>query len=448
MIVEDERPIRRRLTETLSEYGEVFESSTKDEAFGLLNTQDFDLAIIDLNLHGKVEGFHVLEETKKRQIYSVVLSTSDKEEYYKKAILEYHAEGFYDKRDFIRSIDLIMKEYFLKQTFSNHDLFTDKFITQDTNLIESIRSVIKSQALGNAVLILGESGVGKTALAKVLHEAGGFKGEFVHVNAAAIPENLIESTLFGHKKGAFTGADTNKKGLLAKANGGTLFIDEISSIPMNLQAKLLTCLDEKKFIPVGGEEDEEQYSNFNLVTATYENIVKKIADKKFRSDLYNRIAQETLTISPLRNRPDDIPLIVKHLLKLSPKKKIILPEAMEFLKSLKWADNTRGLIGIVKYSLSLKEGVISKELIEKRLISIEGEIGVKEEKRDVSDEAFHIDLDYIEEYGLNQFINDTKVEIVKRTLKKARGNHKEAQRILGISRTQFFHYLKVLKEER
>jgi len=448
LVIEDERAIRRKLVSILSNFGEVVDVGTKEEAFEQLINKDFEIAIIDLNLNGKVDGFKILEETKKRQVYSVVLSSSDREDYYKKAIIDYNAEGFYNKKDFIKSIDLIMKEYFLKQTFINHDLFTEKFITQDLALMDAIRSVMKYQAQGSAVLILGESGVGKTALAKVLHEAGGFEGNFVAINASAIPENLIESTLFGHLKGAFTGADTNKTGILAKANEGTLFIDEIASIPLNIQTKLLTCLDEKKFTPIGGEVNDPIYSNFNLITATCDDIIKKIAEKKFRSDLYNRIAQETILIPPLRNRPDDIPLLIKHFFKLSPKKKMITNEALNFLKEQKWNKNTRDLISIVKYCLSLKESVISTEELIKRCNNFsDDEESEQEVKSQVKLESILIDYDEIQKKGINQYLKKIKAELTHTVYKDhLKCDIEKALTYLHLKRTVFFEQLAYFKK--
>ncbi len=444
LIIEDERPIRKKIASSLGEFGNIVDVGSKEEALIKLQEQDFDLAIIDLNLNGKLDGFKLLEETKKKQIYSVILSSSENEEYYEKAMVELDAEAFYSKTDFIKSTSLIMKEYFLRQKHSNHLTFSERFITQDSFLQDSIRSLIKYQAQGSSILILGESGVGKTELAKVLHEEGGFLGEFVSVNANAISKDLIESTLFGHKKGSFTGATTDKKGLLARANGGTLFIDEIAMIPESVQIKLLTCLDEKRFTPIGGEEDPPIYSNFALVSATCDDIAKKLSEKEFRYDLYNRIAGEIITIPPLRKRPNDIPLLIKHFLKQSPKKKVIKADALEFLKSRRWPSNIRGLIRIVNYCLSLKEGVITREILETKLLSIEETNNqISNEETSKANEKSRIDYDFIQTYGFKKYIKKIKSEIIQ-TIHEERfhGNLKQTSEFLQLSRANLFLHLR------
>lgn len=228
-----------------------------------------------------------------------------------KIIEAYQEKGF---EDVAREIDTANKlGYFAtKEKLLNHpsDYWLDQFITQDQKMLhlkEKIRILTSEK---DEVLLIGESGTGKELLARALH-GDKDKEKFVEINCAGLPEHLIESELFGHVKGSFTGATQDTEGLFQKAEGGTLFLDEMGELPLQLQAKLLRVLQFRTIRKVGGKESIPV--NFRLVCATHQNLTEAISEGKFRLDLYYRISTIQLFTTPLRERPEDIPLIVQKL---------------------------------------------------------------------------------------------------------------------------------------
>ncbi len=216
-------------------------------------------------------------------------------------------------------------------------------------IFEMIRTIAKSDS---TVLIEGESGTGKELIAKALHqESLRHERPFVAINCGALPENLLESELFGHVRGAFTGATADKKGLFKVADKGTLFLDEIGDVSLSIQAKLLRALQEKEVRPVGGNQGVT--ADVRIIAATNRTLLKMIQDKLFREDLYYRLAVITLSLPPLRERKEDIPLLVQHFLEkycsMNRKPlKALTPEAMAVLLEHDWPGNIRELENIIE----------------------------------------------------------------------------------------------------
>jgi two-component system nitrogen regulation response regulator GlnG len=197
------------------------------------------------------------------------------------------------------------------------------------------------------VLINGESGTGKELVARALHRhSPRAAGPFIAINIAAIPKELLESELFGHEKGAFTGATTQRKGRFEQAHGGTLFLDEIGDMPVELQTRLLRVLSEGKFFRVGGHEQIE--TDVRLITATNQDLETRVQDGRFREDLFHRLNVIRIHLPPLRARSEDIPLLTRHFLKqsateLGVEAKLLLPETGAYLSRLPWPGNVRQL---------------------------------------------------------------------------------------------------------
>jgi transcriptional regulator with PAS, ATPase and Fis domain len=210
---------------------------------------------------------------------------------------------------------------------NNDDTFMINFITENELMLELKENarLLSKASVVNPVLIIGETGTGKELIARALH--GNRKGEFLAINCAGMPENLIESELFGHIKGAFTGADKPKTGLMEAAKDGTLFLDEVGELDIKVQPKLLRALDEKKIRRVGSNEHIE--INCRIVCATNRSLEDMVEKGTFREDLYWRINTFTLKTIPLRERPEDIPLIVEHLDK---EKKLDAKEMSKFME--------------------------------------------------------------------------------------------------------------------
>jgi DNA-binding NtrC family response regulator len=226
-------------------------------------------------------------------------------------------------------------------------------------LVDTLDKIRKVGVSNAGVLLLGESGTGKELMARAIHESSRFsKGLFVDINCGAIPENLQESVLFGHKKGSFTGATETQKGKLELADGGTLFLDEVAEMSLNTQVKLLRYLQEKSFERVGGTK--KIFTKTRVIAATNKDLNMEIRNGSFREDLYYRLAVFPITIPPLRERKDDIPSLAKHFVTLYKKEfekeiSLITPEAMDVLVNYFWPGNVRELGNVIYQAMIMTE---------------------------------------------------------------------------------------------
>lgn len=276
------------------------------------------------------------------------------------------------------------------------------------------------------VLIRGESGTGKEITARMIHNTSQMKGEFIAINCAAIPENLLEAELFGYRKGAYTGATQNKTGLIEQASDGTLFLDEIGDMPLALQSKLLRFLDSRTVRPIGASK--EIAVSLQIVCATCVNLEKKIDEGSFRKDLFYRIAMLPIEIPPLRERENDVIELVKHFIvlyssRLGSSPMTISPDAEQVFKSYPWPGNVRELKNLVERLFILKdpeENVISlKDLPLEMLDALPDEGGSPciPDGRNLQDQ-----------------MDDFEINILKQALKKTDGNKTRAAQSLGLSR--------------
>jgi two-component system response regulator GlrR len=288
------------------------------------------------------------------------------------------------------------------------------------DLLQQARRVAASDA---SVCIFGQSGTGKELLAHAIHRASPrAQAPFIAVNCGAIPEGLLESELFGHKKGSFTGAIADRRGLFQAAQGGTLFLDEVGDMPLSLQVKLLRALEERKIRPVGSHESFD--IDVRVVSATHRKLEERIASGEFREDLYYRLNVVKLYIPSLAERREDIPLIASHYLtKLAARYRRaglqFSPEAMQLLVSAPWPGNVRQLLNVVEQSVALAATeVIPESLVRQAL--------------DVADTA----LTPLDE-ARKAFERDYLVRILKIT----GGNVTRAARLAGRNRTEFYRLL-------
>jgi two-component system, NtrC family, response regulator GlrR len=232
-------------------------------------------------------------------------------------------------------------------------------------VLEAVSRIAKTDS---TVYINGESGTGKELIAKAIHLASDRKDEsFVAINCAAIPETLLESELFGHEKGAFTGAVKSTKGLFTQANHGTLFLDEIGDMPLSIQVKLLRALEERQFYPVGGEKPVQV--DVRVVVATKKDLVEEVKKGSFREDLFYRIHVIPIVLPPLKERIEDIPYLVDHLLKkicqqMKRDVKGLTPKAMEKLMQHDWPGNVRELENTLEFAVTMTQrDVITDDLV-------------------------------------------------------------------------------------
>ncbi|HEY8669014.1 MAG TPA: sigma-54 dependent transcriptional regulator [Tepidisphaeraceae bacterium] len=375
LVVEDHETERRAISQMLKAEGfQVFGAENADKAMGYID-EDVDVVLSDLHM-GDVSGLDLLQLWKKQKpetqfilltghtnVHSAVEAMkSGAFDYVTKPVnadelivLVRRAVGELQKD---KEIDHLRRR--LDQKFG-----LDQIVGQSKLMKDVFAKIQKSAPVDSTVMILGESGTGKELVAQALHHnSGRKKGPFVAVNCAAVPATLVESELFGHVRGAFTGATDRRIGRFEQADGGTLFIDEIGDFELSLQAKLLRVLETFQVTPVGGHEDRKVH--VRVLAATSRDILKMVADGTFREDLFYRLNVVTITLPPLRDRPDDIPILVEHFLKdittqkhTAPKK--ISPEVMRRFHQYRWPGNVRELRNTLESMMVLAEGDILTE---------------------------------------------------------------------------------------
>lgn len=296
-------------------------------------------------------------------------------------------------------------------------------------IYKSLDSIANSNA---NILILGESGTGKELIAKQIHlQSSGAHNEFISINCAAIPEALLESELFGHKRGSFTGAYSDQMGMFERANGGTIFLDEIGDMPLALQAKMLRVIQERKIRPIG--TTIEKPVNFKLISATHRNLKTEILNGRFREDLYFRLSVIPICLPPLRQRREDIPnLISKFSTQFSEKYGICNPkfshEAIGNLCSRKWPGNIRELENLIEQVVVLRG--------DSEIVRIEDLPGTNDSNREEEMSRVFENLKRLP--TVSEFSN----EYINYVLNHVKFHQSEAAKILGVSRRTLYRKIK------
>lgn len=305
-------------------------------------------------------------------------------------------------------------------------------IVGKSDCIQNMKTQISHAARSNStVLILGETGTGKELVANSIHmlSTRSLKN-FISINCAAIPSELFEAEFFGYETGSFTGAKQGgKKGLLELANGGTLFLDEINQMPITMQAKLLRAIQEREFLKVGGEETVSV--DIRIIAASNEDLIDLIKEKRFREDLFYRLNVFEIKVPPLRERKEDIPLLVENILeslnvslgRVGPKHRVkgILPQALKLLTTHEWPGNVRELINVIERAMNRCE---LDEYIDVEHLT--GSVGIYH-----SDQKIHLDSDI---NTLGEAKKILEIQMIRSTLSETNGNITKAADILGISR--------------
>ena len=290
----------------------------------------------------------------------------------------------------------------------------------------------------STVLITGESGTGKELIARAIHRSSPRAARtFVSINCGALPENLLESELFGHERGAFTGAVKEKKGLFQEAEGGTLFLDEIGETSVSMQVKLLRALQERVVRRVGGNVEEPV--DVRIICATNKDLPRKVADHTFREDFYYRIAVIPLPIPPLRERREGIPLLVRHFLKEVsaqqgvPEKKIST-EAMRVLEAHPWPGNVRELENLIERTVALEPGdIVTTSSLPESFLRPAG----------VPADSFQSPFDLpLENFSLETYLEWIGKRLMQQALERANGIRKDAAKLVGMSERSFRYYAK------
>ena len=371
LVVDNDREMVNLLQAHLTGHGwAVAGAASGADALAALEREDYDVVLTDLVMDG-VDGLALLRAAQQREpAPRVVLMTAFGSletaiEAIRHGAYDYLTKPFKLEQAALtvrRAIDdrrLREENRRLKQAVEQRFGF-DSIIGRSPALrrvFEQVRAVAESDA---AVLLIGESGTGKELVARAIHHNSARRdGPFVAVNCAAIPETLLESELFGHEKGAFTGADRKRRGLFAEASGGTIFLDEIGDIALSLQAKLLRVLQDKAVRPVGGSQEVQL--DLRVVSATNRDLAARVAEGQFREDLYYRLAVIPVRLPSLRERPEDIPLLAAHFLKraaasLRKPLESYDDEAMDWLLQHRWPGNVRELENVVERAATLARG--------------------------------------------------------------------------------------------
>ncbi len=312
-------------------------------------------------------------------------------------------------------------------------------------IIQKVFDVIQKAARSEApVIIYGESGTGKELVARVIHQLGGRKdGPFVQLNCAALNESLLESELFGHIKGAFTGAYRHRKGRFEAANGGDIFLDEIGDVPLSIQVKLLRVLETKKFEHVG--DDRPIAVDVRIITATNKNLEELIEQKQFRDDLFFRINVFPIHLPPLRKRSEDIPLLVDTFIQRMRSrtgKNIarLTPAAMERFMVYRWPGNVRELKSALEFAFVLAEGdVIDLDQLPPKIVEHSQGLSTTYQ---MHQKARDQEMTGEPQTFLSNIGDSTEKKALIETLKKTNGNQSQAARILGINRVTVWNRMK------
>ncbi len=361
LIVDDEVELRSGIISVITNTFQNFhfdfsEASNGLEAVQKIKTGDFDFVLMDVRMP-ELNGLDALSQIKEHDPTTfVVIMTAHSN--LQDAVVAIR-EGAYDYLE--KPVQPEKLTSLLKKALEARDLVSDlalsnpifdddvdsEFVGSSAKMREVFNLIYKLGKVDTTVLVRGENGTGKELVAKAIHFNSPRKnGEFVAINCGAIPENLMESELFGHEKGAFTGAIERKIGKFQLANNGTIFLDEIGELRPEMQVKLLRVIQEKKFTPVGS--NREVKTNARIIAATNRNLEKMISDNEFREDLFYRLSVMPIFLPPLRERKDDIPALVQHFIKSFSKSmnnpiQGVTPLAMALLKSYRWPGNIREL---------------------------------------------------------------------------------------------------------
>ncbi|MFC0179067.1 two-component system response regulator GlrR [Thorsellia kenyensis] len=375
LLVDDDPNLLKLLGIRLKSEGFVITTALSgQEALKILNKESIDLVISDLKMD-EMDGLDLFVEVQKS--YSglpVIILTAHGSIPDAVLATQQGVFGFLtkpvDKDALYKAIENALAQSFGNK--ANGDEWDENFITKSPIMLQVIEQA-KMVALSEvSILINGASGTGKEVLAKAIHQASHRKNKpFIAINCGALPEQLLESELFGHTKGSFTGAVANRDGLFKAADGGTLFLDEIGDMPFSLQVKLLRVIQERKVRPLGANSDID--IDVRIISATHRNLIEAMEKNEFREDLYYRLNVVNLKLPTLNERSEDVPLLANLLLKKiaaknKPSVKSFSPEALKKLASAKWPGNIRQLVNVIEQCVAITNAtVINDTLIDKAL---------------------------------------------------------------------------------
>jgi len=448
LVIDDEPDIRELLDLTLSRMGlEVTTAEDLGEARRALQTGEFSFCLTDMRLPDG-NGLDLVEEISERypNLPTAVITAHGKIE---DAVYALKMGAF----DFVsKPVDLTILRKLVStalkirkdepadtaqiddQGVRSSDSALDKLIGVSPVIKQCKKMIVKLSRSQAPVLVSGDSGSGKELAARLIHDLGPrADGPFIPVNCGAIPTELMESEFFGHRKGSFTGANTDKEGLFQAADGGTLMLDEVADLPLHMQVKLLRVIQEKAVMPIGARE--EVPVDVRILSATHQPLKPLVEEGKFRSDLYFRLNVIELPMPGLQERVEDIPLLANRFLaEISDQWSgegvpEISEEAMETLKQHNYTGNVRELINILQRAVTMCEGsVIQPADLLLEHVEVQGSTPIESEKQD--------------DQSLDTYMEDIEKKMLEDALRNARYNKTRAAELLGISFRSFRYKLK------
>ncbi len=444
LVVDDELSMREFLSILLEREGYGTEKAEDaEQALMLLETGVYDLVISDVNMPG-LSGLELLERIKLvTPDTAVLLITAYTTAEQAVEAMKLGAYDYIPKPFKVEEIKVLVRNALEKRRLVNENLLLrrqmeERFgfggIIGKSARMREVYTLIEKVANSTAtVLILGESGTGKELAAKAIHYNGPRREKrFVAVNCGAIPETLMESELFGHHKGAFTGAVADRPGLFEQAEGGTLFLDEIGEIPLQLQAKLLRVLQEREFRRIG--ESIDRKADVRIIAASNRDLEEQVKEGSFREDLYYRLDVVQVKMPALRERPEDIPLLIEHFYRKfagdTEGSQMVTGDAIKLLMGYPFPGNVRELENIVERCLVIGDRILSRESLPKQVTRFQ--------KAPEPDETFVIAA---EGMNLEAYLDGIEKRYLLQALEQSRGVKKKAAQILGMSFRSFRYRL-------
>jgi DNA-binding NtrC family response regulator len=441
LVVEDDPGLRFTMTDNLEEAGfSVTAADDGAEAIRILESEMFDVVVTDIRLPGK-DGLEVLREAKKKSPSpSVIIVTSYGSIESAVAAMKLGAEDYLTKPFSMEEFLLLLKKVLrirsleeenrdLKRRILSQSVFEE--LVGKSKAMQEVFDLVALVAETDAtVLVMGESGTGKELVARAVHRRNKRKdGPFVALNCSAIPESLFEAELFGYEKGAFTGAIRRRAGKIEQAHGGTLFLDEIAEMPPAAQAKLLRVLQERSFTRIGG--NESVHVDIRIVSATNKEDLKAMVDEgSFREDLFYRLNVFAIRLPPLRERREDIPLIVEHFIDQIGGARRVSETAMAILMDYRFPGNVRELWNIIeRASILCREGTIEPKHLP---TEIAGDGKTRSEAIPDTGEIL----------PLKEAVRRFELEYIQRVMRSTGGSRSRASDLLGIGRKALWERLR------
>jgi DNA-binding NtrC family response regulator len=451
LLVDDEAPLREAIAERLTDHGfAVEQAGSGEEALARLADFAFDIIVTDLRLPG-VDGRAVLESALERypDIIAIIITgfgtVKDAVNAIKQGAADFITKPFqFDALLHVLTSALEQRRLRSENAYLRSQLEEryriDGLIGRSRVMRDFLQLLETVAATSSTVLITGETGTGKELAARAIHHNSPRRANrFVAINCSAIPETLLEAELFGHVRGAFTGAVGTRQGRLEQAHKGTLFLDEVGTMSPALQAKLLRVLQEREFERVGDSHSIK--IDVRIIAATHSDLSRMVAEGTFREDLFYRLNVIPVQLPPLRERREDIPLLVQHFLQklgaeqVPPRHATMSQEALRRLMAYAWPGNVRQLENVVERALAFSHGRTQIEV---------GDLGAEIQSTPApSDELAPWFPD--EGMDLERYIEGLELTIIRRSLERTQGNKVQAARLLNLKRTTLIEKLKRLE---